>query len=406
MTGPEWQGEAFSVPLPASSVVSAMSDRLLDKVLGCVIGAAIGDTIGAVVEFLDRDRVREQLGGKEWVDGMYEFGPWYIHPLGVFSESPPKGTGTDDTRLNHIFLECVAKNAGRVNRQLLAMEYVERYRNVAAYYPKTPDVARTHIGFSFARCCRELGMADVPQYGDGFVSTYFNDLNGIPGLAGLLHLQSVGLLCPGRPDDAYRRAVELNFFDIGYANDATAILAATVAAALSEGQPSGRELVEIGIGTNPFGIGGADGRGRRMVGGDPRTPQRPSILTLLEAVDGAADDREAMAALSRACRDLHPYDPLDVLGVPLAVIHHTDGDPVRSVLMAANHRDLDEDGNLIRMRDVDCVAMVAGVIVGALHGVDEWPDEWVAAAVAANKEVYGFDIERNARDFHAAITGA
>lgn len=383
-----------------------MGDRLLDRVLGCVIGATIGDSIGAVVEFLARDRVREQLGGKEWVDEMYEFGPWYTHPLGVFSESPPKGTGTDDTRLNHIFLECVIRNRGRVNRQLLAMEYIERYRDAAAFYPKTPDLARKHVGRFYARSCRELGMADVPAYEDGFQWTYFNDLNGIPVLAGLLHLQSVGLLCPGRPDDAYRRAVELNYFDIGYANDATAILAATVAAALSDGQPSGRELVEIGIGTNPFDIGGADGRGRRMVGGDPRAPQRPCILSLLEAVKGADDDREAMVPLSRACGDLHPYDALDVLGVPLAIIHHTDGDPVRSVLMAANHRDVDEDGNLIRMRDVDCTAMVTGVIVGALHGIDAWPSAWVQAAIEANREVYGFDIEDNAKKFCHAVHGS
>jgi len=382
-----------------------MGDRLLGKVLGCVIGATIGDSIGAVVEFMERDRVRKQLGGKEWVDDMYEFGPWYTHPLGIFSESPPKGTGTDDTRLNNIFLECVIRNAGHVNRQLLAMEYIERYRDAETFYPKTPELARQHLRPSYALSCRVLGMAEVPVFEGGSPATYVNDLNGIPVLGGLLRLQSVGLLCPGRPDDAYRRAVELNFFDLGYANDATAILAATVAAALSEQQPSGRELVEIGIGTNPYGIGNADGRGRRMVSGDPRTPHRPCILSLLEAVKDAADDREAMVALSRACRGLHPYDPLDVLGVPLAIIHHTDGDPVRSVLMAANHRDLDEDGNLVRMRDVDCVGMVAGVIVGALRGVEAWPDEWVAAAVAANKEVYGFDIESNARRFYHAVHG-
>lgn len=382
-----------------------MGDELLKKVLGCVIGATIGDSIGAVVEFKYRDEVLKRLNGKEWVEDMHPFGQWGTHPLGIFSDRPPRGTGTDDTRLNQLFLECVIKGEGFVNSQLLAMEYLERHRSPETYYPKTPDLGREHMNYFYSRCCAHLGMRDAAQPEEGIFWTYLNDLNGIPRLAGLLSLQSVGLLFQDEPEEAYRKAVELDFFDIGYATDATALLAATVSAALSEEDRDAREVLEIGIKTNPFQLGGPDGKARRMTGHDPLLPNAASLPGLFEAVDGAKDDREAVLALARECRDVHPFDPLDVLGVPLAMVRYTNGDPVRSILMAANHRLVDEEGNLIRTRDVDCVAMVAGVLVGAINGIDAFPKDWVDAAISANREVYGFDIMNNARRFASVVHG-
>jgi ADP-ribosylglycohydrolase len=381
-----------------------MNGDLLSKVRGCVTGATIGDTIGAVVEFADRENVRARLGGKEWVDDMYPLlDPCPTHPLGIFSEHPPKGTGTDDTRLNHAFIECVVKNNGMINPQLLAIEYINRYRRPERYYPKAPELARQHMAYFYNRSCARLGMSGVDESDDGFLWTYLNDINGIPTLAGLLHLQSTGLLCKDDPEGAYRKAVVLNFFDIGYASDATAILAAVVSAALGNAGRSAPEVLDIGMGTNPFEIGRPDGTGRRMVGVDPMLPDAPSVPKMVQAAEAADSDEEAMVALARVCAPLHPFDPLEVLGVPLAIIRRADGDPVRSVLMAANHRKVDEDGNLIAMRDVDCIAMVTGVIVGAINGVEAFPDEWVQAVQEANREVYNIDIDRNARDLFTAV---
>jgi ADP-ribosylglycohydrolase len=381
-----------------------MAEGLLSKVMGCVVGATIGDTIGAVVEFADRETVRARLGGKEWVDDMYPFPhPWQTHPLGIFSERPPRGTGTDDTRLNHAFIECVVKNNGMINPQLLAIEYINRYRRPERYYPKTPKLARQHMEFVYNRSCARLGMSGVDESDDGFLWTYLNDINGVPTLAGLLHLPSAGLLSQDDPEGAYRRAIILNFFDIGYAADATAILAAVVSAALGDADRTACEVLDIGMNTNPFEIGQTDGTGRRMVGTDPMLPDAPSVPKMIQAAQIAASDQEAMVALARICAPLHPFDPLEVLGVPLAVIRRADGDPVRSILMAANHRKVDEDGNLIAMRDVDCIAMVAGVIAGAINGIGAFPPEWVKAVTEANREVYDIDVEANARSVYTAI---
>jgi ADP-ribosylglycohydrolase len=90
----------------------------------------------------------------------------------------------------------------------------------------------------------------------------------------------------------------------------------------------------------------------------------------------------------------------------MAAMYFCDGDPVRSIVMAANDRYLDEDGSLKQLRDVDCTAGVAGALVGALRGVHTFPEDWVADVLKANQDVYGIDIEANARRFHEAVYGA
>ncbi|NIQ99315.1 MAG: hypothetical protein GTN78_03830, partial [Gemmatimonadales bacterium] len=69
--------------------------------------------------------------------------------------------------------------------------------------------------------------------------------HSFPILWGLISLAFVGLLYVGEPEEAYEKAYELAYYDLAYARDTTAMMAAMVSAALG-GQISGREMVEIG----------------------------------------------------------------------------------------------------------------------------------------------------------------
>ena len=129
------------------------------------------------------------------------------------------------------------------------------------------------------------------------------------------------------------------------------------------------------------------------------------LAELLRIAEAAESEQSLIDALARAVGPLHPYDPVDVLGVPLAAIYYTDGDPVRTIVIAANDRDVDADGELSRLRDVDCTGSVAGAIVGALRGAEAFPSDWVADTMAANKQVYDIDIEARAGRFHDAVYG-
>jgi len=365
-----------------------MPDDLYSRVLGCVVGGAIGDAFGAPVEFRSAEDLHRMIG-TDWVDRFLPYGEGHKpHPLGVWRQAPPRGTGTDDTRNNHVFLECVIRNAGEINSTLLAMEYVRRYRDRETFYPGHADFAERQFRDPYEFSCARLGMERTPSGRPAWVTLARG--NSFPTLHGLISLAFAGCLCPGEPEEAYKKAFELAFLDLGYARDATAMMAAMVSAGLG-GEADARAMIEVGLETDPFGFG------RRIM--------VERIRQFLEIADAAPNDRAMIDALSARVRHLHPFDPIDVLGVPVAALLRSGGDPVRTVVMAANDRDLDEEGKLVQLRDVDCTAGVAGALAGALSGAEAWPADWVADAVEANKDVYGIDLEANTRRFCQAVYG-
>jgi hypothetical protein len=364
-----------------------MSDELYSRVLGCMVGNTIGDAFGGVVEFANAERLK-RITGKHWAD---EFLPYEkshaTHPLGVWEAGPPRGTGTDDTRNNQIFVECVIRNGGIINSQFLAIEYIQRYRDRHTFYPRHADLAERHYGGIYRTSCAYLGMTEALSADPLWVALAKG--NAIPSLWGLISLGLAGLLYQNQPEEAYRKTFEVDFMDIGYARDATAMMAAMISVALGGGI-SGREMVEVGFDTDPFGYG----EGRLMA---------DRIRGFCRIADDAESDEALIDALAPEVMHLHPYDPIDVLGVPLAALHYSDGDPIRTIVMAANDRNLDADGNLKGLRDVDCTAGVAGALVGALGGIESFPDDWVKDTVEANKAVYGIDLEANARSFCESV---
>ncbi len=373
-----------------------MDDKLYSRVLGCMIGNTLGDSWGAVVEGATAERVAKRTGGKDWFD---EFLPYpedfKSHPLGVWDPAPPRGTGTDDTRYNQILVECVIRNSGLINSQFLAIEYIERYRDRARFYPGHEKMAEQQYRWLYEAGCAHLGMAELPS---GLVPYAIKGQGiGIPSLHTIISLGLAGLLYRGEPEKAYARAVELSFIEIGYGRTTTGMMAAMISAALAGGI-SGKEMVKIGLETDPF-TGGDEGKfpnplwffnyGWRI--------SVDRVKKLIAVADKAKSDRELVEGVSPEIVGLHIWDPIDVLGVPMAAVYFSDGDPIRSIVMAVNDRELDADGKLKRLRDVDCTGGIAGALVGALHGVEVFPKDWVAEIIAANKKVNHVDIEANAR---------
>ncbi len=366
-----------------------MPEELYDRILGCMVGNAIGDSFGAVVEFATAERLKE-VTGKHWVDEFLPFPDDFgTHPVGVWQAAPPRGTGTDDTRNNHIFAECVIRNGGEINSQLLAIEYLERYRDRAAFYPNHVELAEQHMGHMYERSCAYLGMKELPSGRPPWVVA--SQGNSFPTLWGLISLAFAGLLYRGEPEKAYTKAFELSFLDLGYARDSTAMMAAMISAALG-GNVSGKEMVKVALEIDPF-----DFRWRIML---------DQLKNFLQPADEADSDRALVDAIAKEVTHRHAFDPIDVLGQPAAAVYYCDGDPVRSIVMAANDRDLDESGSLKQLRDVDCTAGVAGALAGTLRGAKAFPEDWVADVLNANKEIYGIDIEGNARRCYEAVYGA
>ena len=251
------------------------------------------------------------------------------------------------------------------------------------------------------------GISDVDVVSTrGLLTDHYNPMKktlnlsqgvyGLPGIQGLISLAFAGLLYENEPEKAYVKAFELDFRGVGYSRDATAMMAAMVSAALG-GDISAKEMSRIGLETDPFGLG------KRKYDGRVMSSEVSALLSIAEEAD---NDRALVEALSRRICHRHFYDPVDVLGFPMAGLHFCNGDAIRTIVMAVNDREFDENGRFVRLRDVDCTGSVAGALVGALNGAQAFPRDWVDDVISANMQVYGIDIEGNARRFYEAVYGA
>ncbi len=357
-----------------------MNADVYSKVFGSFIGNAIGDAFGGAVEFFTADQLKA-VTGSDWVADFLPYGEDFeVHPLAIWEVPAPRGTGTDDTRNNQLFAECAINAKGEMSAKLLAEEHIRRCQDLKKYYPRHPDLAKKHFGGYFGRACVAAGREellegkrekDVNRHG-----------NASPSLMGMISTAPAGLMRPGDPEAAYRLAFECSFLDVGYGRDATAMMAAMV----SDAAGGGKEPVKTALEVDPFRY-----RKGRVMG--------RAIRGALAACEEAKDERALVDSLAAPEGDPDVFNPVEVLGLAAAAIHFTGGDPVRSIVISANGRELDGKGKLVKLRDVDCIAGIAGAIAGALSGPEGFPSDWVEDALKANKDAYGIDLEKNAKKF-------
>ncbi len=359
-------------------------NTLRDRIAGCVVGASIGDSLGGAFEFRDADFIMERIGS-DWIDELYPYRGIEPDPHGIWVADPPAGTGTDDTRYNHIFIETVLKKGREIASRDLAEAYIERYDHPEKFYPNGYEMARKQFADWQGVCCGHLGRECALHPGvppEVLVNTGLR--MDFPTLVGMLALASAGLLHIGDADEAYRHAYLLDFMDIGYAREAVGIFAAIVSllAGGEELKPALRRAIEL----NPFGLGG-------LFGGPTMVENLPRALSISRT---SINDRDLVRNLASAFAGRHVFDPVEMVSVAVAALYFTKGDARRSILIAANHRIIDEEGNLVRFRDNDCSAYFTGALVGAHCGLSGLPPDWIEKVVKANRELYGIELLGNA----------
>ena len=370
------------------------SEKSLDKFLGSVIGAAVADAVGAPMEFWEAEKYDRVFGG-DWVDGMYDFSEKDAHPLWVWRADSPKGTATDDTRHNQVLIEAILKHGVDISAELLAAEHVDRYIRRDEIYPGYHDLATGQFAHGYIRACALLGTECPLQPGvPPYVILSGAAGRGSPSAMGLFSIPAAGLLHPGDGEATYKQAFELDYQDFGFARDAFAILATMIGLAFDESL-SPREVIRKALEIDPYGLG-SERRPRAMVAW---------VNQCLDIADDAKDERDLVNRISREVAGDPAFGSKDLLGFAAAAAYYADGDPRRAILIAVNARDLDDEGNLVKFRDIDCTGSACGALVGAMSGLSAFPEDWVVACLAANREVYGFDLEANTRALHALVMG-
>ena len=95
------------------------------------------------------------------------------------------------------------------------------------------------------------------------------------------------------------------------------------------------------------------------------------------------------------------FDPYRALAIACAALLAHPADPWTAPQIAANQGDLAGDGRWRRYADIDCYTGIAGALVGAQCGIGALPAARVEQVLAANRAVYGCDLEQTVARFAA-----
>jgi ADP-ribosylglycohydrolase len=365
-------------------------DALENKIRGCILGTVLGDAIGGPFEFGPLDRVPKVTGG-DWIDGLYPYGPEMGAPHGVWApharqgQGAPAGAGTDDTRLNWLYLD-LSLELGRVpSAHDVAERYLELYERPERAFSGHAEMVRLEFEHWEPACRGLLGQRSAlfPDLPPDVLSARALGLN-FPILSGLIALTWVGLFYPGQPEAAYTAAFRAAFYDIGYAREAVGLLAAAVSACAGNlVSGSAETLYDLLLAMDPLHLGSEWSK--------PYVVEHLALCRDLVSMEET--DKAIARTLSIAFAQYHAFDAFRTLAVALLAVLAADGDPMRAIAIAANHVGVDSEGRPTRYEDIDCYAGLAGAIAGALYGADAFPSATLRQVQESNLTVYGIDLE-------------
>lgn len=380
-----------------------VSDSLSDRIEGLLIGSFIGDAFGGPVEFQELSDVQKLAdppklwGEDEVLDSkalaecarrfrLRPYGPLRrgVEPYGQWSVNAAAGTVTDDSRHKMILLDALAKAEAGGKSPF-----------------GVPDLARGYVDWSqskeihrregYCELCEEwLGeymYATQWVLGERNVAVALPPermWNGLATCCGQMGLLPLAAIHAGNPEDAYRTAYGLAYYDNGWGKDMNAALVAGLAAALVVDVRDGERVktwkpVLKAIGeTDPYRYG-----------------EIPWVERSVDKWMGVADGlvREAQgrpgrlfAGLEREFAGTIKWEAQVPFVVAFAVLALADYDPLAAMELSI------EWGH-----DTDSYAQLVGAFVGAVYGAGVFDAE-IRETVETRLEIdYGVDFKAYVR---------
>jgi hypothetical protein len=218
--------------------------------------------------------------------------------------------------------------------------------------------------------------------------------------AGMLYSPLIGACIPGNPEGAYASAYDLSIFDIGYARDITALVAAMVSQAFdtSAYKTSVPNVIKT-VDPHDFFRSRLVGRAAYRLYQTANTIVSASKdLTRNDIpkdfkIPGAWQPMDSLyyLQLSNAYSMLDtynedmPFHAAEIYLIAITSMTYCDFDFERTMEFIVNYG-----------RDNDTVAAVAGAILGAYIGADHLPQKKVRQILQVNRELLGTDLEEMA----------
>ncbi|WP_075618259.1 ADP-ribosylglycohydrolase family protein [Paenisporosarcina indica] len=354
-----------------------------DRVKGVVLATALGDAMGATIEKLSYQEIKKQYGRVESLKTK-----WYKAdaPFEV-TQGKMRGNGivTDDTLMTTALMNVYMTEKRHLDAYDMGNEFVKEIAYKKTFIPEFGKEAmimdrlfypekNIFIRHVLANCePREGGIGNMINCGAA------------------MYIAPIGVVNAGNPKAAYDEAI---LFAIGhqssYGLEAAGVLAACVAKAF-EANVTVEEIIETAL------LYAKDG----------------TKAAIKDLTDAAKDLRDRQAEMDEVIEVLHgemaKYSPMkddvhrkfEKIGVPsnhytpsrlfsieelpmaLAFIVLNDGDLYNSIYDGINSG-----------RDTDSIGVMAGVILGAMHGVSTLKSEDIQLLEETNKTNYTYLAEQ------------
>ncbi len=404
-TEPNNQKESISKIMPYQLPEITLSRvALLDKIKGLIIGAAIGDAMGAPTEMWSRYDIKMNYGHVTDLQDMVRL----PSGEGTWKNNLPAGGTTDDTRWKSMMGEYLLSQhkglykEGGPDPKTLASFIVGRYESQISQLKQTDsfdplpfeDQARKMAWLQeWAIVAKPLVEGKDDLYQRALHKFYGGEMT----CAGMLYSPMIGMMYPGHPEKAYEAAYNLAIFDIGYARDLTALVAAMVAASFEE-NIEGDSVLKVVRNVDPYHYFNSRlvsrpayrfYREAKWMVYESKTREE-ELLEVKGVIPKNFPDQDTIAyariqllygMLDDKNQDM-PFHPAEIFRVCIASMMYYDFDFVRSLELAINFgRDNDTSGALI------------GAILGAYVGFSQLPEKMVSQVLEVNREQLETDLE-------------
>jgi hypothetical protein len=394
----------FCVGTTQAQPTALSKKEYYNKVLGLLVGSAIGDAMGAPTEMWQRRDIEIEYGRVYKTDSMVRA----PSPEGTWKYNLPAGGTTDDTRWKKLAVEyALTQKKQQLDPKAFADHLIGRYqaeikklKNTEGLDPEPYEEGLMRMAWlqEWVKVAKPYRENDLKGYMDALSKFYGGEMT----CAGMLYAPVVGAVVPGQPERAYAQGYDLALFDIGYARDITALVAAMSSAAFDP-RASPQTIMQVVRNVDPQGYFKSRLVGRRSyafyqlaknIAYDfQKTTEQdiPADFVVPKAWLGVTPLEyyrisQAYAQLDKQNEDL-PFHAAEIMLIAQTAMLCHDFDFEKSMAFIINYG-----------RDNDTVAAVAGAILGAYYGAERLPAGPSKQVMQVCATQLGIDLEKLARD--------
>jgi len=312
----------FTITEKLNQPVSSNSSKLFDKVYGCILAGAIGNAMGSPVECLfDWEIDQKYPGGIKTI----------LDPRRLESE--------DDNQMAMLLVETYIERQGS---PVMARHFGETWKN---------RLNRDHF---YALCMGNVYNLIMSGW-DPRITGHWSVVTG----STVMCMEPVGMYHIADPEYAKIDARAVSYmYQRGLDVIAAEILAAAVSEALSPDATVDSVCKEA--------VKAAPSEKLRTFDRRDVKSSRQYIEKCLNIASKYDDVIEARKELREKCLFYHPIDPLELLGLALAMFYIAKADVKQAAIGGTNIG-----------RDSDTISGRAAMLSGALKGAGSIPEEWI-----------------------------